>query len=157
MARGEGNRPVSSILAVIYDSREQTPWQPLPGVTMTKATLETGDYTSEILQGIGVIERKSVADFGSSITHGRERFDDEIRRLRDYRWRAIVVEGDIGQVWRIANVHPNSVIGSCASFLARSDLPVIFAGTRAAAARLAFGILRRWESRLASERGGEAA
>lgn len=144
--------PRSRSLIVFVDSREQTPFDPLPGVELRRATLDAGDYTTERLQGIAVIERKSVADFAGSITHGRERFDDEIRRLLAYRWRCIVVEGEIGEVWHAANVHPHSVLGSCASFMARSDCPVLFAGTRAAAARLAFGILRRWEERLQAEK-----
>jgi ERCC4-type nuclease len=147
---------VTAKLLVIVDTREQMPFDLLPGVEMVRATLDAGDYTTVALQGIAVIERKSVADFASSITHERERFDDELRRLRGYRWRCIIVEGEIGEVWRAAAVHPHSVIGTCASFMARSDCPVLFAGTRAAAARLAFGILRRWEERLAAE-GGQAA
>jgi len=116
-----------------------------------------GDYTTEMLQGIAVIERKSISDFASSITHGRERFDDEVRRLMAYRWRAIVVEGEIGEVWRNHAVHPHSVIGSVASFFARADLPCLFAGTPAAGGRLIAGILRRWEERLIAETATEAA
>ncbi|HEY1695175.1 MAG TPA: ERCC4 domain-containing protein [Polyangiaceae bacterium] len=136
---------------VLCDTREQTPWEPLPGVTMKRATLDAGDYTTEVIQGIAVIERKSVSDFAGSITRSRERLDDELRRLCDYRWRTVIVEGDIAEVWRVANVHPHSVVGSCASFFARSDCPVLFAGTRRLAARLAFGILRRWEERVRHE------
>jgi DNA excision repair protein ERCC-4 len=144
------------ILAVLFDSREQIPWDPLPGVTMTKATLSEGDYTTARLQGVAVVERKSIHDFASSITWGRERLDDEVRRLRGYRWRCVIVEGEISEVWRVARIHPHAVLGTCASFYSRADCPVLFAGTRAGAARLAFGILRRWEERLAGE-GGQAA
>jgi ERCC4-type nuclease len=139
-------------LEVLYDSREQTPFEPLPGVTLTRVTLETGDYTTELLQGIAAVERKSVSDFASSITHGRERFDDEVRRLRAYRWRTVIVEGDVSDISRVSGVHPNSVIGTVASFQARSDLPCLFAGSRLAAARLTFGLLRRWQERLEFER-----
>lgn len=140
-------------LVVLVDTREQMIAEFPTGVTVTRATLDAGDYTTELLQGIGVIERKSVSDFANSITHDRERFEDCIRRLRDYRWRCIVVEGDIGDVWRLWAIHPHSVVGTCASFWARSDCPVLFAGTRAAAGRLIAGILRRWEERVAAERG----
>jgi ERCC4-type nuclease len=141
---------------VYFDTREQTPIEPPPGVVVERVTMETGDYTTPVLQGIAAIERKSVSDFASSITHGRERFDDEVRRLLAYRWRAIVVEGEIAEVWRASAVHPHSVLGSVASFFARSDLPCLFAGTRPAAARLICGILRRWEERLATECAEEA-
>ena len=132
-------------LLVLVDSREQTPWEPLPGVTMTRATLDAGDYTTETLQGRAVIERKSTSDFASTITHGRERFEDELRRLREYERKVVVVEGDISDVYRSTAAHPHSILGTVASLTARWDCPVIFAGNRAGAARLAFGILRRWE------------
>jgi ERCC4-type nuclease len=114
-------------------------------------TLETGDYTTPMLQPIAVIERKSVSDFASSITRDRERFDDEIRRMLAYRWRAIVVEGDLSEVYRVSGAHPHSILGSCASFFARSDCPVLFAVHPHGAGRLICGILRRWEERVAAE------
>jgi DNA excision repair protein ERCC-4 len=140
------------LLRVWYDTREQNQFDAIPGVVLERVSLPTGDYSTELLQLDGVIERKSVLDFASSITHGRERFEDEVRRMRDYRWKAIVVEGSIDAVWREREVHPHSVIGTVASFLARHDVPVLFAGTRVAAARLAFGTLRRWQERLLAER-----
>lgn len=145
----------ATLSPVLFDSREQTPWEALPGVVMQRVTMAEGDYTTEKLQGIAVIERKSVADFASSITHGRERFDDEIRRLHAYKWKAIIVEGNVDEVWRNHKIHVHAIIGSCASFMARADCPALFGGTRPAAARLAFGILRRWEERIAAEEGGK--
>jgi len=135
---------------VIYcDSREQTP-PPFPnGVRLERVTMSEADYTTPALQGIAVIERKSADDFASSITAGRERFDDEIRRLLPYRWKCIVVEGELSQIYRERQIHPHSVLGSIASFMARSDLPTLFAVNAVGAGRLIAGILRRWEERLA--------
>jgi ERCC4-type nuclease len=144
---------------VLCDTREQAP-PPFPdGVVLERATLGEGDYTTPALRSIAVIERKSVGDFASTITHGRDRFEREIERLRAYRWRAIVVEGELGEVYRASAVHPHSVIGSIASFLARSDLPTLFAANRASAGRLIAGALRRWEERVSDEQrtGGQAA
>ncbi len=150
-------RTALPLLTVWYDTREQAPIEPLEGVTLVRVSLPTGDYTTEALQLTGIIERKSVDDFASSITHDRERFEDEIRRMRDYPHRAIVVEGEIGEVWRLHRVHANAVIGTVASFLARFDVPCLFAGTRPAAARMICGILKRWEERVIAEREGRAA
>ncbi len=147
-------RAPTAPFVVLCDTREQTPIEPPAGVVLERVTMSEGDYTTPLLQGIAAIERKSVSDFASSISHGRERLDDEVRRLLAYRWRAIVIEGEIGEVWRTSAVHPHSVLGSVASFFARSDLPCLFAGTRPAAARLICGILRRWEERLAAESSG---
>ena len=137
---------------IIYcDSREQAP-PPFPeGCLLQRVTMSEGDYTSPACQGIGVIERKSVRDFASSIAQGRERLDDEVRRLRDYRWKCIVIEGEILDVPRMAMIHPHAVLGTVASFWARSDLPCLFAGNPAGAGRLMAGILRRWAERLAGE------
>jgi ERCC4-type nuclease len=143
-------------LSVLFDSREQTPWEPLPGVTMTRATLDAGDYTTEALQGVAVLERKSIPDFASTITRDRERFEDELRRLRNYRWRSLIVEGDITEVYRVTVAHPHSILGTVASLTARWDCPVIFAGDRTSAARVGFGILRRWEQRLQADQQGPA-
>jgi ERCC4-type nuclease len=126
-------------------------------VVLERVTMAEADYTSPGLQGVAVVERKSVADFAQSLTHSRERFDDEVRRLRGYRWKAIVVEGDLSTVYREApGVHPHSVLGSVASFLARADLPTLFAANASGAGRLICGLLRRWEERLAAELGAPA-
>jgi ERCC4-type nuclease len=142
----------SAPFEIYCDTREQRP-PPMPdGVLVERVTMETGDYTTPRLQGIAIIERKSISDFASSITRDRERFDDELRRMLAYRWRAIVVEGDLSEVYRASAAHPNSVLGSIASFFARSDCPVLFAVNPHGAGRLICGILRRWEERLAAER-----
>jgi ERCC4-type nuclease len=143
-------------LVVYVDTREQTP-PPFPrGIVTERWTLAEGDYTTAALQGIAVLERKSISDFASSITHERERFDDEVRRLEGYRWKAIVVEGELSDVYAGRLVHPNSVLGSVASFFARSDLPCLFAVDATGAGRLIAGLLRRWEERLAGERDAAA-
>jgi ERCC4-type nuclease len=147
-----GPRTAISPMVVCVDSREQTP-PPMPeGIVLERWTLETGDYSTPMLQAmIAVVERKSVSDFASSITRDRERFDDELRRLGAFRWRAIVVEGDLSEVYRASAAHPHSILGSCASFFARSDCPVLFAANPHGAGRLICGILRRWEERVTTE------
>jgi ERCC4-type nuclease len=141
-------------LVVFADTREQT-IPPFPeGVTVERVTMAEADYTTPLLQGIAAIERKSLLDFASSITHGRERLDDELRRLIPYRWKCIVVEGDLGTLYRESAVHPHSVIGSIASFYARRDCPTLFVLNPAGAARLIAGLLRRWEERLTAEQEG---
>jgi ERCC4-type nuclease len=144
---------------VICDTREQAIPPFPPGVVVERWTLDAADYTTPTLQGKAVIERKSISDFASSITHERDRFDDELRRLLAYRWKCIVVEGDLSEVYRASATHPHSILGSIASFFARSDCPTFFAVNPTGAGRLIVGILRRWEERVAaeSEEGGRAA
>ena len=142
---------MTGVLTIYCDSREQRV-PPFPaGVVVERVTMSEGDYTTEALQGIAVIERKSAADFASSITRGRERFDDELRRLRPYRWKVIVVEGAIQDCYRASAVHPNALIGSVASFLATHDVPSLFVACPSDAGRLIAGILSRWQRRIAAE------
>jgi ERCC4-type nuclease len=136
-------------LRILVDTREKAELDWPEGVTLERATLDAADYTTEKLQGRAVIERKSVSDFCGSITHERERFEDELRRLLHYEHRCIVVEGDVSDVYRGAAIHPHSLIGTLASFWARWGCPVLFSGdnygSTKLAARLIAGILRRWE------------
>jgi DNA excision repair protein ERCC-4 len=143
--------PKPQELTILVDTREQTP-PPFPdGVRLERATLSEGDYTGHWCQGIAVIERKSLNDFASSITHERERFEDMLRRLSGYRWKCIVVEGELSDVYRERCIHPHSVLGSIASFQARYDCATLFAVNAAGAGRLIAGLIRRWEERLAAE------
>ena len=148
---------MSDPYVILCDTREQTP-PPFPdGCELRRATLETADYTSVALQGVAVIERKSVADYVGSIGRSRERFDDELRRLRGYRWKCIVVEGDLSLVYRSTAMHPHSILGTIASMYARWDTPTLFVVNPAGAGRLIAGLLRRWEERVAEEARGDAA
>jgi DNA excision repair protein ERCC-4 len=144
---------------ILADSREQA-IPPFPeGVMLERATLREGDYSTPRLKGVGVIERKSVSDFSSTITHGRDRFEREIERLKPYRWKAIAVEGELSEVYRASLTHPHSTIGSIASFFARSSLPTFFLVNPHGVGRFIAGVLRRWEEELDNETrsGGHAA
>lgn len=141
---------------VWIDSREKCPPVFPEGVTLRRVTMGEADFTTEKLQGIGVIERKSVADWGQSITWSRERFDNEMIRLKPYRWKTIVVEGELSEVYRTCNIHVHAVIGTVAAFLAWYDCPTMFMVNAHGAGRLIAGILRRWEKRL-EEEAAEAA
>jgi ERCC4-type nuclease len=155
-----GRKKVQSLdrpLIIMIDTREQRP-PPFPdGVTLERVTMDAGDYTTAACQGIAVIERKSLADFANSITHDRERFEDEIRRLQGYRWKCCVVEGDLTSLYLGRDIHIHSVLGTLASFQARHDFPVHFAGSAPWAGRLIAGILRRWDERLTQSVEREAS
>jgi DNA excision repair protein ERCC-4 len=138
---------------ILADTREQL-IPPFPdGVVVERATLETADYTTPVLRTIAVIERKSPGDFASTLSWGRQRFDREVERLQGFVWKAVVVEGELSEVFRSSATHPHAIIGSIASLFARHDTPVLFVGNPAGAGRLISGLLRRWEERVAVERG----
>src|ERR1700733_11159482 len=85
---------------VLADTREQMIPPMPPGIVIARAKLGEGDYSTPRLKTIAVIERKSVSDFASTITHGRDRFEREIGRLRSYRWKCIAVEGELHETYR---------------------------------------------------------
>jgi ERCC4-type nuclease len=133
---------------LLVDTREQK-IPPLPeGVLIERVTMSEADYSTKALQGRCVIERKSLTDFAGSLSWSRERFDDMVGRLKNYEKKCIVVEGDLTALYRVTDMHPHAIIGSCASFIARYDCPVIFAGNAAGAGRFICGILKRWEQEL---------
>jgi len=147
----------ASPLIVLCDTREQVV-PPFPdGVVIERRMMKEGDYSSPVLvDTLARIERKSICDFVSTLSWGRERFDREVQRLQPYRWKCVVVGGDITEAYRVSAMHPHAIIGSVASLFARWEIPVLFAGNPAGAGRLIAGLLRRWEERVAEE-GGQAA
>jgi ERCC4-type nuclease len=155
-------RALWAVVGVLYrlDVAIEQAIPPFPaGIVIERATLAEADYTTPGLIRIARIERKSPADLASTLSHGRERFDREVQRLQPYRWKCVVVEGDLSEVYRTTAMHPHSILGSIASLYARWDVPVLFAVNPAGAGRLIAGLLRRWEERLAAEpnAGGQAA
>lgn len=146
MTRSSDNKAPE--LAIVVDTREQAIPPFPPEVTVQRGTLDTGDYTTELLHDIARIERKSLGDLVGSLTHDRERFMREVERLRSFPFRLVIVEGDLGDViegrYR-SKASPNSIVGSVCSLLARSALPVLFAHDAPTCGRMIAGILRRLE------------
>lgn len=138
-------------LVVLTDTREQAVPPFPPGVEVQRATLAEADYTTPALFDVARIERKSPGDLASTLSHRRERFDREVQRLQPYRFKCVVVEGDLSEVYRVTRMHPHSILGSIASLLARWDVPVLFAASPSGAGRLMVGLLRRWQERCAED------
>ena len=130
------------------DSREPEPhpWAPyLPaGARLVRGTLETGDLALAALPDGAVVERKTVADFLAAIGRERERFDREVRRARHLGAFVIVVEGSFADVLQAnyagGQLSEAAILGTVAAWT-RRGAPVLFAGTVAAAAALAFAFL----------------
>lgn len=75
------------------------------GLPIRRVKLDEGDYTVEGLERHVIVERKTMSDllgtlFGreqdasGDVIERRERFYDELNRMRSYHLRRIVVEGD---------------------------------------------------------------
>jgi DNA excision repair protein ERCC-4 len=132
---------------LVQDSREQAGYGPLFDSPYVVEGLPTGDYSVAGLQDRIAIERKSISDLVSSLTHGRERFERELARARPYHYFAVVIEGSAGTILRgeydrsLAN--PKAVWESVCAFSVRY-CPFVFLGDRETAARWTESVLLKF-------------
>lgn len=122
------NLNIKDLVAVI-DTRERTPVDLSP-LTHVRKCLKTGDYSIYGHEDKIAIERKSLQDFVGCCGQSRARFEREIERLRTFKYRAIVIEGDWSAVelkqYR-GTIHPNAILGSALGW-ALLDITVVMAG-----------------------------
>lgn len=128
---------------VVIDSREQIPL-PFTRLPTIRAGLYSGDYSIAGLEDGFSIERKSIDDLvGCCVNSNRERFENELHRLRGFRFKRLLIIGQRVEVelkhYRSA-IAPASVLGTLAAFEVRYDCPVVWASTPEAAAAL----VERW-------------
>jgi len=123
--------------SIMIDTREQDPL-PIARLPVFRGGLYTGDYSVAGLEGAFAIERKSIADLGSCCAaSNRERFENELHRLRGFRFRRLFVIGTREEIEAGAyrsNVQPAAVLGTLAAFEVRYDCPVVFETDPASAA-----------------------
>jgi DNA excision repair protein ERCC-4 len=125
---------------LIVDTREPPSCAWDLGLPSVRAKLESGDYAPQGLEHVAVIERKTLSDFLSSITFGRERFEAEMDRLKEYQRAIIVVEAHLDDVIDGAyrqGVLPDAAVGSVASIQARWGVATEFIGSRKNAEKFA--------------------
>lgn len=128
---------------ILIDTREPWPhpWaKHLPEATFIQQGLETGDIALAGNPSI-VVERKTVSDFLGTITAGRDRFKNELKRARELQQFHIIVEGSmIDCAAERGGMTMASLIGTVAA-ISRRNCPIHFACTERYAAQLAFAIL----------------
>lgn len=147
--------PDPAPLVILIDTREQDPWsfpefigprENRRPIVVRRHGQSTGDYTTERLLGIAVLERKSPRDFMQTITYDRDRWDREVERFARYERVAIVVEGERGECADAApGVRWESVEGTIAGLDVRHGVPVHFKQGRAQAAWFAAAWFARAE------------
>ena len=108
---------------------------------MQRGMLETGDIALAALAEGVVIERKTPQDLASCMTHGRDRFERELKRGRYTGRFIVIVEGGFDDLVVAARgMHLNSIVGTLASWTVRF-CPFAFMGDKALAANFAFRAL----------------
>jgi ERCC4-type nuclease len=85
----ENNMPT-----ILIDTREQRPYTFSAAIPTRRTRLFYGDYSLEGMVGRVAIERKSLGDWVSTITHSRARFTRELEKLSTFEWAYVVVEGN---------------------------------------------------------------
>jgi len=136
-------------ITILIDSREQLPYSFQGYDCQTEqGTLNAGDYTAKGLETLIAIERKSLDDFiGCCINSNRERFKNELLRLRGYQVKAVIIEGALQDILAQrynSRIHPNAVVGSISSWTIKYHIPFIFAGDRVGSELMTFSILSNY-------------
>jgi len=147
---------------LIVDTREKTPWDfesddAFSGVLYTK--LDGGDYSIQGMENILVVERKATVDeLFVNFTKDRERIRAEFERLKDHKFRIIVIEETCDDVMNPYKYYVNKkginkrspkmpvavVASGLTNLMLEHNAMVIFGGSRAQA--MVRGILlRAWE------------
>ena len=124
---------------IVEDSREQTPLDFSPfeaqGVSVVRKKLRTGDYSVLGMERGIIIERKSLADCVSSLTHGRERLTRELYDRAIFApVRHFVVEASwyqLSQPYEFApGANPESIVNSLFAFMQPPLSVHVFASAR---------------------------
>ena len=132
---------------IIIDRREQhfylfknIPWE--------WGTLQTGDYSIKGYENLVTVERKSIDDLFGTLSSGRERFFNEIERMKLFDLAVIMVESDpmsiIMNPPMRSNASPKMILSTLLSITAKSRIPVLFFSSRQLAKYATVGILRKW-------------
>ena len=141
---------------ILIDTREQRPFDFKQFEVDTEiATLKTGDYSARLKSSFlepfvdtgCCVERKSLNDLIGCFTTGRERFEKELERMRDYRCCAVVVESPyraLASGRYHSKMNPQSAIQTFISFSQKYRVPFIFAESRDNAEFLTFSFLKHY-------------
>ncbi|GMV90530.1 MAG: hypothetical protein AMXMBFR82_03080 [Candidatus Hydrogenedentota bacterium] len=135
---------------VQVDTREQS-ILPIEAYRLETVTLPVGDYG---IRGFSdwnnprfIVERKSLDDLVSSLTGERDRFMREIEKLRQFGFRAILVEGLEAEIhfrqYR-SLARPQSILASLAAIQTRANVHVIWCGDPTGAARSLERLVRQF-------------
>lgn len=134
---------------ILVDSREQAPYDFAKyEATVEAATLVCGDYSLPGFEDRAAVERKELNDLISCLMNGnRERFERELARGRHYDLFAVVVEASLADIshgrYR-SEMKVHSALQSIITFQVRYRIPFIWAGNRAGAEYMTYGLLAKY-------------
>jgi len=140
---------------IIVDTREQHPWDFNDNFNITKAKLDTGDYSIEGLENTLCIERKcSTNEISNNITE--KRFQDVLDRMAGYPHAHILFEFDLMDIlnfphnsgiphklWKNLRVTPLFLLKYITEINTKYGIHTHFCGDRNNAQALAVSIMKR--------------
>ena len=134
------------MICIVADSREKEPY--IFECPTVRHKLDAGDYSVEGLESVVAAERKSLADFTSTVMHDFPRFAVELEKLAAMEAACVVVEADLDAVLRgkeaeaLHNTSPGSLLGAAQWLSLRFGVPIYWCGSRQAARAFTDGFLR---------------
>ena len=114
---------------MIVDTREQKPLFKLKPWIVSHG-LNSGDYSIQGFETVITIERKSIPDLLGTLGKGRIRFEKELNRMSEYKWKGLLIEGlenDVYQPNDFSSMHPNSIYHSLAAIETKWGVNVYYA------------------------------
>lgn len=140
-------------ITVVTDTREQLPYIfDSEKVVAIRKALTAGDYSLEGLEDRVAVERKTLADFVTTVIRGRKRFYRELQKLSAFESACVVVEcnfRDLVEGRYHSGAHPHALIATVASIVVDFGVPVYFCSDRQAACRFVQEYLTRFHRRIA--------
>lgn len=140
--------PKKDNFTIIIDTREQLPFL-FSGFSCgaKRGALKTGDYSIEGFEEEFTIERKSKSDLYGSFGKGRDRFEREFSRMKDFKYSAMVIEDSFQGLKKApfkSKIHPNSVIQSILSWSIRYGVFIFTPGNREEAEKLIYDLCEKY-------------
>ncbi len=127
--------PIPVNMTVVIDTREQLPYM-FSGCRIINKKLDAGDYSIYGWEDKISVERKSAIDFYNCLinrkdgSRNRDRFERELERLKNYEFKALVIEESEQDILcpEIFNsgISKNSIYGSIVSFEIKYGINVYY-------------------------------
>jgi ERCC4-type nuclease len=138
-------------LIIIRDTREQAGYDftcITPPPVMEVATLATGDYSLKGFEEQIALERKSLTDCYGTFGRGRKRFAQELVRMADFRFAAVIIEADWPTILRRppvrSRLNPKTVLASIIAWSQRFRVHFFTGPDREFAERFTYRLLERF-------------
>lgn len=136
---------------IIVDSREKEPFRFRASATLEgteTAKLDAGDYSIKGMEDLISVERKqSVTELAGNFGRNRARFEREMERMQDVKFRYVIVEDHWsslnGKLVKYSKMSAKAVFESITTFELKYGIHFIFAGNKKQAQAITRSLLIR--------------